>query len=129
MIKLKELINESNVWDRKFGEPLPTLFDVMEKKEACCDNCTRGEVCCSVNEQEKKHAMNTIKGKIEITRFKGLGEISPDEFKDFIGENIRLEPVVYRGDESIENILTYYMGKNTQERQAFIIENLNYEAI
>ena len=56
MIKLKELINESNVWDRKFGEPLPTLFDVMEKKEACCDNCTRGEVCCSVNEQEKKQS-------------------------------------------------------------------------
>ena len=81
------------------------------------------------NEQEKEHAMNTIKGKIEITRFKGLGEISPDEFKDFIGENIKLEPVVYRGDESIESVLTYYMGKNTQERQAFIIENLNYEAI
>jgi hypothetical protein len=50
MIKLKTLINESNVWDRKFGEPLPTLFDVMEKKEACCDNCTRGEVCCEVVE-------------------------------------------------------------------------------
>ena len=81
------------------------------------------------NEQEKEDAINTIKGKIEITRFKGLGEISPDEFKDFISENIRLEPVVYRGDESIESILTYYMGKNTQERQAFIIENLNYEAI
>jgi len=81
------------------------------------------------NEQEKEHAMNTIKGKIEITRFKGLGEISPDEFKDFIGENIKLEPVVYRGDESIESVLTYYMGKNTQERQTFIIENLNYEAI
>jgi len=81
------------------------------------------------NEQEKEDAINTIKGKIEITRFKGLGEISPDEFKDFIGENIRLEPVVYRGDESIKSILTYYMGKNTQERQAFIIENLNYEAI
>ncbi len=81
------------------------------------------------NEQEKEHAINTIKGKVEITRFKGLGEISPDEFKDFISENIRLEPVVYRGDESIESILTYYMGKNTQERQTFIIENLNYEAI
>ena len=59
---------------------------------------------------------------------KGLGEISPGEFKDFISENIRLEPVVYRGDESIKSILTYYMGKNTQERQDFIIGNLNYES-
>jgi hypothetical protein len=51
MIKLKKLINESNVWDRKFGEPLPTLSDVMGK--TCCDNCARGEVCCSVNEDIK----------------------------------------------------------------------------
>ena len=52
MIKLKKLINES-VWDRKFGESLPTLSDVMEKKEACCDNCVRGETCCSVTEEVK----------------------------------------------------------------------------
>ena len=81
------------------------------------------------NEQDKENAINGINGKVEITRFKGLGEISPNEFKDFIGENIRLEPVLYRGEESIDSVLRYYMGKNTQERQDFIIENLNYEAI
>ena len=78
---------------------------------------------------EKDDAISKISGKIEITRFKGLGEISPDEFKDFISENIRLEPVVYSKDESLVDVLTYYMGKNTQERQKFIIDNLNYEAV
>ena len=63
----------------------------------------------------------------EITRFKGLGEISPDEFKNFIGEDIRLEPVVLTKDASIETILSYFMGKNTQERQGFIIDNLRVE--
>ena len=81
------------------------------------------------SEKDKEIAIDKIKGKVEITRFKGLGEISPNEFKDFISDNIRLEPVIYRGDESIDNILTYYMGKNTQERQNFIIENLNYETV
>ena len=80
-------------------------------------------------EIEKDDAISKISGKIEITRFKGLGEISPDEFKDFISENIRLEPVVYSKDESLVDVLTYYMGKNTQERQKFIIDNLNYEAV
>ena len=81
------------------------------------------------SEIEKDDAISKISGKIEITRFKGLGEISPDEFKDFISENIRLEPVVYSKDESLVDVLTYYMGKNTQERQKFIIDNLNYEAV
>ena len=80
-------------------------------------------------EIEKDDAISKISGKIEITRFKGLGEISPDEFKDFISENIRLEPVVYSKDESLVDVLTYYMGKNTQERQKFIIDNLNYETV
>mgnify|MGYP006129661785 CR=1 FL=1 len=76
------------------------------------------------SEFEKKDAIEKIGGKIEITRFKGLGEISPHEFKDFIGKNMKLEPVFYKGNESIREILSYYMGKNTQERQEFIINNL-----
>ena len=63
----------------------------------------------------------------EITRFKGLGEISPDEFGKFIGENIKLEPVILQSDRSIQQVLTYYMGKNTPARQEFIIENLRLE--
>ena len=65
--------------------------------------------------------------KSEITRFKGLGEISPEEFKHFIGKNIRLEPVVLHKDTNINTLLTYYMGENTTERQKFIIENLRVE--
>jgi topoisomerase-4 subunit B len=63
----------------------------------------------------------------EITRFKGLGEISPDEFKFFIGKDIRLQPVIITQDTSIEEVLRYYMGKNSPERQDFIIENLVVE--
>lgn len=68
-----------------------------------------------------------MRGKAEITRFKGLGEISPSEFGDFIGENIRLEPVVLQKDTDLEKVLSYYMGKNTPQRQNFIIDNLRYE--
>ena len=63
----------------------------------------------------------------EITRFKGLGEISPDEFKHFIGKDIRLDPVIINKDESISDMLDFYMGKNTPERQDFIIDNLRDE--
>ncbi|HPW86100.1 MAG TPA: type IIA DNA topoisomerase subunit B, partial [Chitinophagales bacterium] len=79
------------------------------------------------NEQEKQQAVNKLKGKPEITRFKGLGEISPSEFGNFIGKDIRLEPVVLKSNQSIEQLLEYYMGKNTQERQNFIINNLKVE--
>lgn len=82
------------------------------------------------SEEEKQKAMDTLaKGgkKIEITRFKGLGEISPDEFENFIGEDIRLEPVILEKESSIPKILSYYMGKNTPERQKFIIEHLRVE--
>ncbi len=79
------------------------------------------------SEVEKQRAINHLKGKVEITRFKGLGEISPDEFGDFIGENIRLEPVVLHEDTDIDDVLAYYMGKNTPQRQGFIIENLRLE--
>ncbi len=79
------------------------------------------------SEQERKDALVELKGKPEITRFKGLGEISPSEFKHFIGENIRLEPVVIGPETPIQKLLDFYMGKNTPDRQQFIIENLKVE--
>lgn len=79
------------------------------------------------SEQEKQEAIRKLRGKPEITRFKGLGEISPSEFKDFIGEDIRLDPVILREDVRIEQLLGYYMGKNTPARQTFIIDNLKIE--
>ena len=79
------------------------------------------------SEEEKLQAIQTLKGNPEITRFKGLGEISPDEFKNFISENIRLEPVQMKKHESMTQMLEFYMGKNTPERQDFIIENLYIE--
>ncbi|QTN39404.1 type IIA DNA topoisomerase subunit B [Cryomorphaceae bacterium] len=79
------------------------------------------------DEGEKQSAMNELKGKIEITRFKGLGEISPDEFKHFIGKDIRLDPVLIGKDSTIDDLLKFYMGKNTPQRQEFIIENLRVE--
>jgi topoisomerase-4 subunit B len=79
------------------------------------------------SDEEKQKAMDELKGKQEITRFKGLGEISPSEFKHFIGEDIRLDPVVIGKDTPIQNMLEFYMGKNTPERQKFIIENLKVE--
>ena len=79
------------------------------------------------SEQEKQKAIQQLKGKAEITRFKGLGEISPNEFEDFIGDNIRLDPVILGEKTKIEDLLSYYMGKNTPERQVFIIDNLKVE--
>lgn len=94
------------------------LFRVRDKKQTF--------YCYS--EQEKQEAINKLRGKAEITRFKGLGEISPDEFEDFISEeNIRLDPVILPEKASIEDILSYYMGKNTPDRQDFIIANLKVE--
>ena len=79
------------------------------------------------SDAEREAAIGKLRGKPEITRFKGLGEISPHEFKDFISENIRLEPVVIGEETNIDKILEYYMGKNTPERQDFIIDNLRVE--
>ena len=79
------------------------------------------------SEEEKQNAINELRGKPEITRFKGLGEISPSEFKDFINENIKLEPVIMNNDTDIQVLLDYYMGKNTPKRQTFIIDNLKVE--
>lgn len=93
------------------------LFRVRDKKQTF--------YCYS--ETEKQEAIEKLRGKAEITRFKGLGEISPDEFSDFIGEDIRLEPVILNEDTEIDQVLGYYMGKNTPNRQKFIIENLRVE--
>ena len=79
------------------------------------------------SEAEKQKAMKKLKGKPEVTRFKGLGEISPDEFAHFIGNDIRLDPVMLSKETSIEKLLEFYMGKNTPERQKFIINNLKVE--
>ena len=93
------------------------LFRVRNKKKTL--------YCFSEN--EKKSAINILGGNPEITRFKGLGEISPDEFGLFIGDSIRLEPVIIKGKTSVNDLLKYYMGKNTEERQKFIIDNLRVE--
>lgn len=79
------------------------------------------------SEEEKEKAIDKLRGKPEITRFKGLGEISPDEFKHFIGRDIRLDPVQMKKHESVAQMLEFYMGKNTPERQDFIIDNLYVE--
>jgi len=79
------------------------------------------------NEDEKQQAIKQLGEKVEIARFKGLGEISPDEFKHFIGKDIRLEPVTLSREDAIISLLDFYMGKNTPERQDFIIENLRVE--
>ena len=89
------------------------LFRVRNKKETiyCYDDL------------EKEQAIGKLSPKPEITRFKGLGEISPNEFKNFIGDSIRLDPVIINRDTSISDMLSFYMGKNTPERQKFIINN------
>ena len=93
------------------------LFRVRNKKETA--------YCYS--DQERKAAIAKLGPKPEITRFKGLGEISPDEFKHFIGKDIRLEPVLLDQKSSISELLNYYLGNNTQGRQDFIIDNLRLE--
>jgi topoisomerase IV subunit B len=92
------------------------LFRVRNKKQT---------IYC-YSEEEKQNAMTTLGGKVEITRFKGLGEISPDEFGNFIGEDIRLQPVLLH-DTNLHKTLEFYMGKNTPDRQEFIIDNLRIE--
>jgi topoisomerase-4 subunit B len=93
------------------------LFRVRNKKET---------IYC-YSDDERKAAIEKLKPKPEITRFKGLGEISPDEFQFFIGEDIRLDPVMMDKNTSVEQLLSFYMGKNTPDRQEFIIKNLKVE--
>ncbi|MRX63924.1 DNA topoisomerase IV subunit B [Maribacter luteus] len=107
-----ELIKENHLYILQ-----TPLFRVRNKKET---------IYC-YSEEERRNAISKLTGKPEITRFKGLGEISPDEFQYFIGEDIRLEPVMLDKAMSIENLLQFYMGKNTPDRQEFIINNLKVE--
>ena len=93
------------------------LFRVRNKKET---------IYC-YSDEERQRAIHKLGHKPEITRFKGLGEISPEEFEGFIGEDMRLEPIILTKETSIEKLLKYYMGKNTPERQEFIIDNLYIE--
>ena len=79
------------------------------------------------SEEEKNRAVARCGANAEITRFKGLGEISPDEFKHFIGKDIRLDPVTMKKEDLVKDMLEFYMGKNTMERQNFIIDNLVVE--
>ncbi|MTI22722.1 type IIA DNA topoisomerase subunit B [Fulvivirga sp. RKSG066] len=93
------------------------LFRVRNKKET---------IYC-YSDQERRAAIDKIGAKAEITRFKGLGEISPEEFGNFIGEDIRLDPIILNKDTTINKLLTFYMGKNTPDRQEFIVNNLKVE--
>ncbi|HCX22141.1 MAG: DNA topoisomerase IV [Flammeovirgaceae bacterium] len=93
------------------------LFRVRNKKET---------IYC-YSDEERVNAINKLGSKPEITRFKGLGEISPDEFGGFIGDDIRLEPVILQPETKIKDLLKFYMGKNTPERQEFIIDKLRVE--
>ncbi|MDC0249543.1 type IIA DNA topoisomerase subunit B [Flavobacteriales bacterium] len=107
-----ELIKEGHVYILE-----TPLFRVRNKKKT---------YYCYTDE-ERKSAINDIGTNAEITRFKGLGEISPNEFKNFIGDEMRLDPVILGKEASIQELLKYYMGKNTKERQDFIIDNLRVE--
>jgi topoisomerase-4 subunit B len=93
------------------------LFRVRNKKET---------IYC-YSDEERQRAIHKLGNKPEITRFKGLGEISPEEFGTFIGEDIRLDPILLTKDTKIADLLTFYMGKNTPDRQVFIIDNLRVE--
>ena len=93
------------------------LFRVRNKKET---------IYC-YSDIEKSEACNKLGTKVEITRFKGLGEISPNEFKNFIGDSIRLDPVIINKETSVDDLLSFYMGKNTPDRQNFIIDNLKVD--
>jgi len=107
-----ELIRENHLYILQ-----TPLFRVRNKKET--------RYCYSP--EEKQQAIHQLKGQVEITRFKGLGEISPDEFSLFIGQDIRLEPVMMDRAMSTDKLLEFYMGKNTADRQEFIISNLKVE--
>ena len=107
-----ELVKEGHVYILE-----TPLFRVRNKKET---------IYCYKN-AERVNAIEKLGKSVEITRFKGLGEISPNEFKFFIGDNMRLDPVIVGSDTKIEEILKYFMGKNTPERQEFIINNLKVE--
>jgi len=95
--------------------------------EATAEQQPGQEVYYCYTDEERQAAIDKLGSNAEITRFKGLGEISKDEFKGFIGSDIRLDRVVLRKEDLVNKLLEYYMGKNTMERQAFIVDNLVVE--
>jgi topoisomerase-4 subunit B len=95
------------------------LFRVRNKRET---------LYC-YTEKERDEAAEKLKGNVEITRFKGLGEISSDEFRHFIGKDIRLDPIILNKESSVGEVLSFFMGSNSPERQEYIIQNLRYEDI
>ena len=111
------------------------LFRVLNKKEAKRKNrsgkkeatAQKAETYYCYSDEERVNAINKLGDNAEITRFKGLGEISPDEFKDFIGPDMRLDRVSLRKEDAVNDMLAFFMGKNTMERQNFIIDNLVIE--
>lgn len=111
------------------------LFRVRNKKEAKrrqrgakgAGTDSKAETYYCYTDEERLKAINKLGDNAEITRFKGLGEISPDEFKDFIGPDMRLDRVTLRKEDAVKEMLAFYMGKNTMERQNFIIDNLVIE--
>ena len=107
-----ELVKEGHVYILE-----TPLFRVRNKKKT---------IYC-YSEEERRNALEEIGKSAEITRFKGLGEISPNEFKHFIGPEMRLDPVILAKEDKIQDLLKYFMGKNTKERQDFIIDNLRVE--
>lgn len=97
------------------------LFRVRDKKDTTTIYC--------YDERERNEAIKKLGKECSVTRFKGLGEIRPEEFKEFIGENIRLDPVVMKKEDNVQELLEFYMGNNTPERQDFIVENLDPESV
>ena len=110
-----------SIWQRKANGTQAVLSSKITPKR------NKKEAIYCYDAVEKEKAIRKIKTGVEITRFKGLGEISSDEFKDFIGEGMRLDPVTLSDEESISEIMEFYMGDNTIERQNFIRGNLRSE--
>ena len=97
------------------------LFRVRDKKDSTTIYC--------YDERERDEAIKKLGRESSVTRFKGLGEIRPEEFKEFIGEQIRLDPVMMKKEDNVQELLEFYMGNNTPERQDFIVQNLDPESV
>ena len=115
-------------FDKRLGDLNDLRLLLVAEKARLLDGAAQRALRIGkVPQQERQKAVGRCGANAEITRFKGLGEISPDEFREFIGENIRLDKVRITKDDPIHDLLEFYMGKNTYERQGFIIDNLRIE--
>ena len=115
-------------FDKRLGDLNDLRLLLVAEKACLLDGAAQRALRIGkVPQQERQKAVGRCGANAEITRFKGLGEISPDEFREFIGENIRLDKVRITKDDPIHDLLEFYMGKNTYERQGFIIDNLRIE--